>query len=112
MRHAKTQDRFEFDFLAGKHMEENPHLMDDAVDDFDEWLQRDVEIEDWIKYAGQFADSETKPLIKALMEIRELVDGAVDVIDNGLGGVSPNMEMKVQQIVDKALNKVGIDATV
>ncbi len=79
MRHAKASERFELDFLANKHAQENLHLLDDGmVDDFDNWLQDDVEIEDWIKYAGEFADQEKKPLIDAL----KTVLGSIEDGDN------------------------------
>lgn len=42
-------------------------------------------------------------LIEALREVRELIDGYVDVRDAGAMGPLPNDAMRAQQIIDAAI---------
>jgi hypothetical protein len=44
-------------------------------------------------------------LVETLREVRELIDGYVDVRDGGALGQLPNDAMRAQQLIDRALGE-------
>jgi len=69
-------------FLAEKHVEQNPHLLDDMIpDDFNAWLER-IDVDELIKYGDEYAklkDKKWKDKIITLLAKSETTDNAKQI---------------------------------
>ena len=76
------------DFLGSKHWEENPHLLDDDLSDaFDNWVS-ELNADDWLRYADNYADERAvEAEIRGLREARytlEAIHNHLETLHNEL----------------------------